>query len=261
MLPKLPPALLENLPVVHDPWFYAAALPAAFLIGLSKSGFASGFGALATPLLALTVPVPQAAAILLPVLLVADGFGLRHLWRQCDFALLRLLLPPALAGIVAGALLFGVFSSAAVAGVTGALTLAFLAQRLLFPPRPDRPGMPRWVGRLCALASGFTSFVAHAGSPPVNAYVLPLGLAPSVFAGTMSVFFAVLNASKWLPYALIGTIDLRNMLTSALLLPLPPLGVMAGVWLTKRIRPVWFYRIAYTGMGLTGCKLLWEGLR
>ncbi len=253
--------MLASLPVVQEPLFYAVAVPAALLIGLSKSGFASGFGALATPLLALAVPVPQAAAILLPVLLVADVFGLKRLWRQCDPALLRLLLPPALLGIVAGALLFGVFSSAAVAGVTGALTLAFLAQRLLFPPRADAPGMPRWVGRGCAMASGFTSFVAHAGSPPVNAYVLPLRLAPATFAGTMSVFFAVLNASKWLPYALLGTIDARNMLTSALLLPLPPLGVAAGVWLTHRIRPEAFYRLAYTGMALTGAKLLWDGLR
>lgn len=256
--------MLEALPIVHEPLFWAAALPAAFLIGLSKSGFASGFGALATPLLALSVPVPQAAAILLPVLAVADAFGLQRLWRPCDRRLLALLLPPAMAGIAAGALLFGVFSSRAVAGVTGALTLAFLAQRLLWPPSPGRagsPGMPAWVGRACALASGFTSFVAHAGSPPVNAYVLPLRLAPAVFAGTMSVFFAVLNASKWLPYALLGTLDARNLLTSALLLPLPPLGVMAGVWLTKRIDPAWFYRLAYTGMGLTGCKLLWDGLR
>ena len=40
--------MLESLPVIHDPLFYAVAVPAALLIGLSKSGFASGFGALST---------------------------------------------------------------------------------------------------------------------------------------------------------------------------------------------------------------------
>jgi len=44
-------------------------------------------------------------------------------------------------------------------------------------------------------------------------------------------------------------------------MPLAPLGVWAGVWLTRRVNPAWFYRLAYAGMFLTGCKLLWDGLR
>ena len=58
------------IPIVADPWFYAVAVPAVLLMGVSKSGFASGFGSLATPMLALTMPVPQAAAILLPIIIV-----------------------------------------------------------------------------------------------------------------------------------------------------------------------------------------------
>ena len=53
---------------ITDPWFYAAAIPAVLLMGLAKSGFLMGFGALATPLMALALPVPQAAAIMLPLL-------------------------------------------------------------------------------------------------------------------------------------------------------------------------------------------------
>ena len=113
--------------MITDPWFYAAAIPAALLIGLSKSGFASGFGALAVPLLALSVPVPQAAAILLPLLVASDLVGLTALVRQRDQALIRLLLPAGLLGVLVGALLFGVLSAQTVAAVVGALTLAFLA--------------------------------------------------------------------------------------------------------------------------------------
>jgi uncharacterized membrane protein YfcA len=91
--------------------------------------------------------------------------------------------------------------------------------------------------------------------------VLPLRLKPTAYAATMSVFFAAINLSKWIPYAWLGLIDARNMATSALLLPIAPLGVWLGVWLTRRVRPTWFYRIAYTGMGLTGAKLLFDGLR
>ncbi len=247
--------------MISDPWFYAVAVPSVLLMGLAKSGFLSGFGALATPLLALTMPVPQAAAIMLPLLAVMDLAGLQRLWRERDRELLRLLMPAGLLGTVVGTLLFGVLSAKTVAAVVGGLTLLFLAQRLLFPPRADAPPPSRSLGFVLAIAAGFTSFVAHAGSPPISAYVLPLKLPPLKFAATMAVFFAAINLSKWIPYAWLGLIDLRNMSTALVLMPLAPVGVWLGVWLTKRIDAGWFYRIAYSGMFLTGAKLLWDGLR
>jgi uncharacterized membrane protein YfcA len=247
--------------VITDPWFYAVAIPAVLLMGLSKSGFGAGFGALATPLLALAVPVPQAAAIMLPLLLVMDGFGVKALFLQRDRALIRLLLPAGLLGTVLGTLSFGVLAPKVVAGIVGGLTLAFLAQRLLFPPRADSKPPPKWLGFGLGIASGFTSFVAHAGSPPVSAYVLPLRLSPITYTATMATFFAAINLSKWVPYAWLGLIDMRNITTSLVLVPLAPVGVWVGVKLVPHIRPVLFYRLVYTGMFLTGAKLLWDGLK
>lgn len=254
-------AWLASWPLIHDPWFYAVAVPAVLLMGLGKSGFLSGFGALGTPLLSLVVPVPQAAAIMLPLLLVMDATGIQQLWRDRDRVLLRELLPAGLLGVAIGALLFGVLSTRAVAGLVGGLTLLFLAQRLLFPPRADAPRLPRWAAFGLATTSGFTSFVVHAGSPPLNVYLLPLRLPPIRFAATSSVFFAAVNLAKWLPYAGLGLIDRTNMVNALLLLPLAPVGVWLGVWLARRVRPQWFYAIAYTGMFFTGAKLLWDGLR
>ena len=129
---------MNALPLITDPAFYAIGVPAVLLMGLSKSGFLSGFGSMATPLLALVVPVPQAAAIMLPLLLVMDALGLQQLWRERDRALLRLLMPAGLLGTVVGTVLFGVLAPKTVAGVVGALTLLFLAQRLAFPPPVER---------------------------------------------------------------------------------------------------------------------------
>ena len=247
--------------IVTDPVFYAVAVPAVLLIGLAKSGFASGFGSLATPLMAIAVTVPQAAGILLPVFLAADLASIQRLFRHRDPALLRLLLPAGLVGVVLGTLLFGVLPAKTVAGVVGALTLAFVAQRLLFPPRTAAAPPPRWLGFVLGTASGFTSFVAHAGAPPINAYVLPLRLAPIVFAGTMATFFGAINLAKVAPYAWLGLLDSRNLATSLVLMPLAPLGVWIGVKLVGRVSPAWFYRLAYAGMFLTGIKLLTDGLR
>jgi hypothetical protein len=179
--------------LVTDPWFYAIAVPAVLLLGLSKSGFLSGFGSMATPLMALTIPVPQAAAIMLPLLVVMDAVNIRELFAKRDRALVRLLLPAGLLGIGLGTALFGVFTDKAVAAVVGAMTLLFLAQRLLFPPRADGRPPSRPLGVLLGAASGFTSFVAHAGGPPIAAYVLPMRLVPVVASATMATFFAAIN--------------------------------------------------------------------
>ncbi|MBL0422143.1 sulfite exporter TauE/SafE family protein [Ramlibacter sp. AW1] len=245
--------------LVTDPFFYAVAIPAVFLLGLSKSGFGSGFGALAVPMIALAVPVPQAAAILVPVLLVLDILGL-HAWRRhFDWGLIRFLLPFGLLGTAIGTLLFRSLDARLVAGIVGAFTLAFLAQRLVFPPRADAPPPPRWQGGLFTTLAGFTSFIAHAGGPPLNAYVLKLKLRPQTYTASMAVFFFAINVAKWGPYAWLGLLDLRNVTTSLALLPLSPLGVYVGVRIANRMDATLFYRLINLGMFLAGCKLVWDG--
>jgi hypothetical protein len=146
-----------------------------------------------------------------------------------------------------------------VAGLVGVFTLVFLAQRLLFPPKPGSAPPPRWVGAILTATSGFTSFIAHAGGPPINAYMIPLKFSPVKFTATMAVFFFVINLSKWVPYGFLGLLDTRNMATSLALLPFAPVGVWAGVKVARRIKPVVFYRLVYAGMLLTGLKLVWDG--
>jgi uncharacterized membrane protein YfcA len=142
----------------------------------------------------------------------------------------------------------------------GAVTLAFVAIRLLRPPRADAPPPPRWLGFALGAVSGFTSFVAHAGGPPVGFYVLPLRLPPLVFSATMAVFFAAVNLSKWGPYAWLGLIDGRNLATALVLMPLAPVGVWVGVRIARQISRERFERVFLAGMVAAGLKLLYDGL-
>ncbi len=247
-----------SLPLITDPYFYAVTIPAVLLLGLSKSGFGAGFGSLAVPMMALAVSVPQAAAILMPVLLLMDILGMAAFRKDFDLKLLKFLIPCGLVGIVIGALLFKALDAHTVAGIVGLFTLLFLAQRLLFPPRADSAPPPRWLGAILSVTSGFTSFIAHAGGPPISAYVIPLRLSPVKFTATMAFFFFIINLSKWIPYAWLGLLDTRNMATSLVLLPIAPIGVLVGVRLARRINPVLFYRLLYLGMFLTGVKLMWD---
>jgi len=250
-----------TFPLITDPYFYMVTIPAVLLMGISKSGFGAGFGSLAVPMMALAVTVPQAAAILMPVLLVMDILGMAAFRKDFDMKLLRFLLPWGLVGIGVGTLLFKVLNAQVVAGLVGAFTLLFLAQRVAFPPKPDSPPPPKWLGAILTATAGFTSFIAHAGGPPVNAYVIPMRLSPVRFTDTMAFFFFVINLSKWIPYAWLGLLDWRNMATSLVLLPIAPIGVWVGVWLARRISQRLFYGFLYAGMLLTGLKLLWDAFK
>ncbi len=247
--------------MITDLSFYAISIPAVVLLGLSKSGFGAGFGSLAVPMMALVVTVPEAAAILMPVLFVMDVMALGALRHNLDRRLIKFLLPFGLLGIALGTALFRLLDARTVSAIVGAVTLAFLAQRLLFPPRADSAPPPRWLGALLTVTSGFTSFVAHAGGPPIQFYVIPMRLAPLVFTATMAAFFFVINLAKWIPYAWLGLLDWRNMSTSLALLPFAPIGVWIGVRIAKTMQPTLFYRVLYAGMFLSGAKLLWDGLR
>ena len=57
--------------MITDPWFYAAAIPAMVILGLSKGGF-TAVGLLTVPILSLVISPVQAAAIVLPILVLSD---------------------------------------------------------------------------------------------------------------------------------------------------------------------------------------------
>jgi uncharacterized protein len=245
---------------IADPAFYLVAVAAVLLVGISKGGFGGG-GLFAVPAMALIVPPAQAAAIMLPILLIMDGVGVHAYRRRFDRGAMVVMLPGAVLGIAAGGFAFGLLDPDAMRLLIGALALAFVAWEVLGRGRLRPPARPRaWLGALCGAISGFTSTIAHAGRPPAALYLLPLRLDKTVFVGSTVIFFGLVNLMKLVPYALLGQFTTVNLATSLVLAPLAPLGVRLGVRLHHRISQATFYPIIYGIVALTGAKLIWDGL-
>ena len=245
--------------MITDPWFYAAAVPAILLAGISKSTFGSGAGVFATPLVALAVPIPQAAAILLPILCLMDIAGVWAYRRSFSRENLRLIMAGGLLGVVLGTLTFRYLSDAWIRLIVGAITVGFVAHRYLrrADVAPEPPSVPK--GLFWSTVSGMTSTIAHAGGPPLSVYLLPQRLDKAVMVGTSVIFFAVLNFVKVVPYTWLGLFDARNLSTSAVLAPLAPLGIWVGVMLLRRLPQGLFYALCYALLLVVGVKLFVDG--
>jgi uncharacterized membrane protein YfcA len=248
--------------MITDPWFYAAAIPAVLLVGISKGGFGGATGLMAVPLMALVVSPTMAAAIMLPLLCAMDLLTLRAYWGKWDRRLLVALIPAALGGMAIGAATFGLMDQNGVRLLLGALSVVFAANFLWRDLRPNRPRAPErpFSGQFWGGAAGFTSFVAHAGGPPLTIHLLALGLEKSLYQGTTVAFFAAVNYAKLVPYGALGLFDGSVWLASLALAPVVPLGVWLGVRLHGLVDERWFYRIITAGLAATGIKLIADGV-
>lgn len=246
--------------LVADPLFYAVAIPAVLLTGISKGGFGSALGGIGVPMMALAISPVHAAAILLPVLCLMDMVGLRVYFGKWDPVNLKIMLPGALLGILAGALTFGALSEDGIRLLIGGIAVAFTLNNWLGLAARQGPAAPsRIKGTFWSGVSGLTSFLAHAGGPPVMVYMLPQRMDKVRYVATVSVFFAFVNAIKLIPYAWLGQLSTDNLATSLVLAPLVPLGVKLGMWLQDRVNMVWFYRISQICLFATGLQLIYQG--
>ncbi len=245
----------------YPPIFWVYAVIAITLLGISKAGFGAGAAVLGTPLLSVAIPVIDAAALLLPLLIICDIFSIFHYRNRYDRQSLKRLLPGAITGIALGAFFFGFFQGNQQILKTGIgiLAIAFVLHQVAKSAleRFHTNRKPAAIeGAFWGCVSGFTSTLAHAGGPPVMMYLLPQKLPRDLFVGTTVIFFATMNVTKLIPYQYLGLLKVGNLLTILILSPLTYLGVVLGIYLNKRFNDVWFNRVIYTLLLLTGLQLI-----
>ena len=152
--------------MIVDPWFYVAASVAVLVVGLAKGGLGGGIGVIAVPLMAMVISPVQAAAILLPILMVMDALAMYAYWRLWDARYLRVLVPAALVGTVLGFLTARSISVDGLRILVAGVALAYAAVDVRRRARSAGPPNPA-AAALCNQVHDTFEIVRLQRRPPV----------------------------------------------------------------------------------------------
>ena len=242
-----------------DPTFLAFASFGVFVFGISKGGVPGPIAMLAVPVMSFAMSPLQAAGILLPLLIIMDFSAIYLYWKKWLNNIVKIIIPASIIGILFGTFTFQYTNENQIRIVVGAISIIFVLvsfiqrNNLLLKPTNLK-------GYFWSSIAGYTSFLIHAGNPPINFYMLPLKLDKVSFIGTMTLAFLVINVVKLIPYYYVGLLAPSNLIVSLILLPLAFVSVLFGYFLQKKIPEKLFFNIVYILLFLSGCKLIFDGV-
>jgi uncharacterized membrane protein YfcA len=228
----------------------------ALLTGFAKGGF-GGMVIFVVPILSLGMPTHQAVAIGLPLLLVADVFGMWTYWRKWEARYVWLMLPFGIVGTVVGAYALTAIGGVALRRLIGVMTLLYVGyrssatviSRLDYDPPPN-------VGRVAGFFAGLVSAMASAGTVPYVVYMLPKKQAPVAFAATFTLYFFFLNWIKLPFYVQTQLLEWGQLRELLWVLPFIVPGVWAGRKFIAWVDVVRFEQFVLVVLALTGVLLL-----
>jgi uncharacterized membrane protein YfcA len=249
--------------IAFDFTFFAVAIPAVLFASISKAGFGSGAAFASSAILALVLPPGVALGVMLPLLMLVDVAALRPYWGKWDARSAWWMIAGAVPGIALGAAIYAAVPADAFRVLIGAICLAFVAYQMAkaraWLPNGNWPFSRFWAS-VTGTFAGFTSFVSHAGGPPVAVFLLGQGIGKTTYQATTILTFWAINIIKFVPYAFLGIFSAQTFLADLYLAPFALIGTWIGVrahhWVSERF----FFALTYTLLVVTGLRLLWIGL-
>ena len=240
--------------------FWVTAVLASISIGLSKGGLPV-VAMMSVPILSLVISPLQAAGLLLPIYMLSDWFGVWAYRRDYNLTLLKIMIPATAIGVGIGWATASVVSERIVGGAIGVMGCAFALSRLSgWGSKPEAQPIRVLPGLFWGAASGFTSFVTHAGGPPYQIYILPLRLPKTVYAGTNTILFTWVNTVKLPAYWSIGILSFDSLPVAVWLFVPAVLAVFAGVRLVRIIPEKQFYTFILCALLLLSLRMIWVAI-
>jgi uncharacterized protein len=209
----------------------------ALLTGMAKTGV-HGAGMLSVPLLANVFGGQLSSGIMLPMLVLADVFGVWYYHRHASWHHLKILFPWAAVGIVVGTIT-GTYINDQIFKLMMAITILVSVVIMLWLERlgqPDKIPKHKSFAIATGIAGGFTSMVGNLAGSVMSVYLLSVRLPKNAFIGTTAWFFLVVNWFK-VPFHVFAwhTISWNTVWFDLTLLPLIMLGAWLGIIIVKAL--------------------------
>lgn len=212
-------------------------LSVALLTGMSKTGV-HGAGMLSVPLLAVVFGGQRSSGVLLPMLVLADVFGVWYYHRHASWQHLKILFPWAAVGVVAGTVAGSyindqVFKWIMAATIVVSVVIMLWLERL---GEPEELPKQKSFAIATGIAGGFTSMVGNLAGSVMSVYLLSVRLPKNAFIGTTAWFFLVVNWFK-VPFHVVAwhTITWKTIGLDLLTLPVILLGAWLGIVIVRKL--------------------------
>lgn len=209
---------------------------AALFMGMTKTGV-QGVGLLAISLAAAVFGGQASTGFLLPIMIIADVFGVWYYHRHASWGYLRRMFPWTAIGVVAG-VVAGNSVNDEIFRLIMAVTILASLGIMIWMERgrieiPDTRGFVIIMGLLC----GFTSMVGNLAGIVMALYLLAIRVPKNTFIGTAAWFFLMLNCFK-VPFHIIfwKTITVNTFFLGLLTIPMILLGAWLGVVIIKTLK-------------------------
>ena len=237
--------------------FFLTVVPAIILFGVAKSGLGGSVSLISIPLMTFVMPLNQALAILLPILIFSDFISAYKFRKEFDLNTLKLMVPFAAIGAIIGASTFSFFSESYLKLILGVMGFVFAFHYFFLKKDANKPVAANYLkGAICSSVAGFTSFCAHSGGTPTSIYLLPLRLKKEIYVGTRIIFFTCINLAKLPFYLYLSMVNTSSFTQSLILLPLSVFGIFVGYKLLKIIEESLFYNAIYILILVASTKLI-----
>jgi uncharacterized membrane protein YfcA len=207
----------------------------SLFVGMSKAGV-PGISMVVVPIIAMLFGGKQSTGVLLPLLIMADVFGVSYYHRHANWKHILKALPWAIVGVVLAMFVGNIVNDIQFKQIIAVVIFTSIAI-MIWRDKTKKKIPNKWLfAALMGLGGGFATMIGNAAGPIFAIYLLALHLPKKEFIGTAAWFFFIINLIKF-PLHVFSwkTINVDTLLLNISTLPLIALGAFIGIVIVKNI--------------------------
>lgn len=225
-----------------------------FLAGLIQGVTGFGAGLVAIPLLLLIIDVKIAVPLVMLNNVLMTSYLSFTFRSVMDWKKIYPLLVGTIPGIIIGSKCLAVIDAHLVRIFLGILLISYSLYNLFAQPRPL--AMPKYIGYIAGLLTGFITGIVSAGGPPVIIYTTLTNWSKDQIKATLAGFFICNSTFTVMVNALSGMTTRLTLQYCVVTMPLIVLGAYLGSHLTDKINRRTYLKIIYTFLIIMGLLML-----